>query len=61
MVGLDSISSKSTTSKFETAKKGESDNNLEIGAYHESIIRFFIDDFIKKGFKYVSILPGGFQ
>jgi hypothetical protein len=61
MVGLESLSSKSSPSKFETNRKGEGDNHLEIGAYHESIIRFFIEDFIKKGFKYVSILPGGFQ
>jgi hypothetical protein len=64
LVGLDPLSEKNS-SKFKTNKGGDggrqADNNLEIGAYHESILRFLVEDFQKKGFKYISVVPGGFQ
>lgn len=64
LLGLDPLNEK-TSNKFETNKNegnGENgDSHLEIGAYHESILRFLIEDFQKKGFKYISVLPGGFQ
>lgn len=64
LLGLDPLSEK-TASKFETNKNEGSqagaDSQLEIGAYHESILRFLIEDFQKKGFKYISVVPGGFQ
>jgi hypothetical protein len=34
---------------------------LDIGAYHESILRFFIEDLQKKGFKHISMIPGGYS
>lgn len=30
-------------------------------SYHESILRFLIEDFQLKGFKYISVIPGGFK
>jgi len=34
---------------------------LNIASYHETILRFLIEDFENKGFKYISIIPGGFH
>lgn len=34
---------------------------MDISVYHERIIRFLVDDFMEKGFKYISIIPGGFN
>lgn len=62
LIGLDPLSEK-VSNKFETNKNDSQngDSHLEIGAYHESILRFLIEDFQKKGFKYISVVPGGFQ
>jgi len=43
--------------KYET----NNENNLDISDYHERILRYLIEDFHQKGFKYVSIIPGGFS
>lgn len=48
LMGLDPLSDKNGTSnKFETSKDNDNknDNLLDIGAYHESILRFLIEDF----------------
>ena len=58
-MGLDPLTEK-IVNKFET-NHPNGDSLLEIGAYHESILRFFIEDLHKKGFKHISMVPGGFQ
>jgi hypothetical protein len=34
---------------------------MDISDYHERILRFLVEDFQSKGFKYISIIPGGFS
>ena len=40
--------------------KLQSNTKLSIREFHEYVLQFLIADFVKKGFKYVSYLPGGF-
>jgi len=35
--------------------------SISIKEFHERVLGFLIQDFQKKGFAYVSTLPGGFQ
>ena len=44
-----------------TFKKVQANTKLSIREFHEYVLQFLIADFVKKGFKYVSYLPGGFQ
>mmetsp|Transcript_23146 Transcript_23146/g.22622 ORF Transcript_23146/g.22622 Transcript_23146/m.22622 type:complete len:90 (+) Transcript_23146:214-483(+) len=48
-----------STKKFETNTGGES--GLDIKDYHERILKFLIEEFQQKGFKYISMMPGGFE
>ncbi|CDW77412.1 tbc1 domain family member related [Stylonychia lemnae] len=54
-LGLEPLQSKQK--KVET----NNENFFDIKAYHESILRFLIEDFQLKGFKYISVIPGGFK
>lgn len=56
LVGLDPLEDK-PEKKFET----NNETNLDISAYHESVLKYLIEDFLTKGFKFVSVLPGGFK
>ena len=38
-----------------------SECNLDIEEFHERILKYLVDEFIKRGFKYVSHLQGGFE
>ena len=60
LVGLGPISIK-PSKKFETNTGNDSDNILDIKDYHERILKFVIEEFQQKGFKYISLLPGGFE
>lgn len=56
-MGLEGFSSQASK-KFET-NNGET--ILDIKDYHERILLFLIEEFLQKGFKYISIMPGGFE
>ena len=38
-----------------------SEGSLDIGDYHERILRYLVADFHQKGFKHVGVMPGGFS
>lgn len=58
LIGLETYTD-SNTEKFKT------NNNdaaiLNIKEYHERILMFLVEEFLEKGFKYISFLPGGFE
>ena len=53
MVGLNPLTSSTIADK--------DDSHLDISNYHEKILRLVVEDFVRRGFKYVSCLPGGFK
>jgi hypothetical protein len=55
LIGLDPLEEK-PDKKFETNSE-----TMDIRAYHESVLKYVVDDFLAKGFKYISVLPGGFK
>ena len=56
LIGLDPLEDK-PEKKFET----NNETNLDISAYHESVLKYLIEDFLSKGYKYISVIPGGFK
>ena len=39
----------------------EDESNLDIDEFHERILKYLIEEMVRKGFKYVSYARGGFQ
>ena len=56
LIGLTQLTKK-LADIFET----NNNENIDVVDYHERVIRFLIKDMREKGFRYISIIPGGFN